>query len=169
LAVCLLAVGLSVGGWALTHRSEGLSCQDFSQPHADRGHTHVGMSSLARVESVTLSPVSGGLQVLWQFNQEEPNLGHEAVGDLEVDIRQNSRRLILAVPTIGSTAWAEMGPYVKVVKAQQRPWEVLVTYSRSQVFQLTGSFLWNAGVEYGVVYGATSSCPGPGSNRLQAG
>ena len=33
------------------------------------------MSSLARVESVTLSPVSGGLQVLWHFNQEDPKPG----------------------------------------------------------------------------------------------
>lgn len=171
LAVGLLVVGLGVGVWAVTHRSPSIasSCQAFSQPQAHDARAHALTSSLAQVESVTLTHVSnGGLQVLWQFNQEVPNLGHESVGELDVDIRQNSRELVLAIPTLGNTAWAEMGQNVNVATAQVRPYEVLVNYSRSQIFELTGSFFWSAGVDYGVIYGAKSSCPRPGSPSVQA-
>ncbi len=173
LAVCLVAVGLSIGGWALTvHSSYASSCGDFSQLYSQDGHAHAGMSSLARVQSATLSRVSGGgLDVLWQFDQKDPNLGHDTFGDLEVDIRPDSHthNLTLVIPTEGNTAWAEMGQNVKVVTAQQRPYEVLVTFSRAQVFGLTGSFLWTAKIDYGVVSGVTSSCPGPGSSSIKAG
>lgn len=172
LAVCLVAVGLSLGGWALTvHSSYASSCGDFSQLSSQRGHARASVSSLARVQSATLSRVSGGgLDVVWQFDQEYPNLGH-SVGDLEVDIRPDSRaqNLILVIPTLGNTAWAQMGQNVKVVTAQQRPYEVLVTFSRSQVFGLTGPFLWTAEIDYGVVSGVTSSCPGLGSPSMKAG
>ena len=171
LAVCLLAAGLSVGGWALTQSSsDASSCQNFSQLHAGDGRAHPGMGSLARVQSVTLSPVSGGgLQVSWLFDQYSPNLGHERVGELQVDIHQGSRELILAAPTLGGTAWSAMGQGVNVARSRQLPAQVLVTYSRSQVFELTGSFLWNARVDYGLIYGAVSLCPPPGSPRVNAG
>ena len=171
LAVCLIAAGLSLGGWALTHSSsDASSCQDFSQLRAHDGHSHPGMGSLARVQSVTLSRVSGGgLRVSWLFDQYDPNLGHERVGELEVDIRQGSHELILAAPTLGSAAWSEMGQGVNVARAHQLPAEVQVTYSRFQVFELTGSFLWNAVVDYGLISGVTSMCPPPGTPRVRTG
>jgi hypothetical protein len=172
LAVVLLAVGLAVGVWTLTHRapSDMSSCQVFSQLHTRNDRVHSDLSSLARVEAVTLTHVpDGGLQVLWQFNQEDPNLGHESVGELEVVIRQSAHDMVLGIPTLGSTAWAEMGQSVNVATAEMRPWEVLVSYSRAQIFELTGSFLWHAGVDYGLIDGAKSSCPRPGSPSVQAG
>jgi hypothetical protein len=173
LAVGLVAFGLSVGGWALTHSSsaDASSCQDFSQLHAGDGHPHPGMDSLARVQSVTLSRVSGGgLQVSWQLNQRDPSLGQVTVGELHVDIRQGSHELTLAAPTFGGTAWSAMGQGVNVARAHQLPGEVLVTYSRSQLFELTGSFQWNAGVDYWLVHGSVrSSCPPTGSSRVSTG
>jgi len=172
-AVSLVAFGLSVGGWALTHSSSAdvSSCQDFSQLHVVEGHAPLGMDSLARVQSVTLSRVSGGgLQVSWLLNQRDPSLGQVAVGELHVDIRQGSHELTLAAPTFGSTAWSQMGQGVNVVRAHQLPGEVLVTYSRSQLFELTGSFVWNAGVDYWLVHGGVrSSCPPSGSSRVNGG
>ena len=167
LAVTLVALGLSLGGWALTQTSSGASssCEDFSQLHADDGHPHPGMASLARLQSVTVSRVSGGgLQVAWLFGPHDPSLSQVTVGELHVDIRQGSRELVLAAPTFGSTAWSQMGQGVNVARAQQLPGEVTVTYSRAQIFDLSGSFVWNAGVDYWLVHGSvTSRCPPLGS------
>jgi hypothetical protein len=103
------------------------------------------------------------------FNQDPPNLGQESVGELEVDIRQGPEQVILAAPTLGTTAWSEMGDDVNVATVHQLPAEVLVTFSRSQIFGLTGPFNWNAGVDYGLLYGVTSRCPAPGSPGVNGG